>query len=129
MWILLIAIIVIVIAIFILIRGKNASIVRYTNALPRVKQNHSQEYLRIISSIDSMSYEELDHMHEVLLDYVLKIPLLDCYLPADVLRRNVEEFKCGQIEDGPIYGCYTYGEADELNKAIVKRLDYLDKNR
>lgn len=122
-------IVAVAIVVFILIRRKNNSTLRYSNKVAQVQQNHSEEYIRIISNINSMSYEELDHMHEKLLDYVLKIPLMDCYLPADIPRRNVEEFKRSLIEDGPIYGCYTYGEADELNKVIVNKLDHLDKSR
>lgn len=91
---------------------------------------YSNEYY---SKINIMSYKQLDKMHEELLTLVEEIP--SPFLPglddkAALLAKEKYQEKikeCLPIEK-QIYGCKTYGEAQSLNQAVVKRLDYLYDN-
>lgn len=86
--------------------------------------NHSEEFMSIYSNIDNMSYEELDKIYEDLLNrVVIKKTALGALANQPEFLEKLQNFDQAPIEGGPIYGCYTNGEALELNQAIVKRLN------
>lgn len=105
----------------------------FIKRLSRKSPQHSDEYQQIFESINMKSEEELDSIHDALIPFVNDIPF-SVPLPgtnqtlADAQKRNAE-FCRRPIPNGPIYGCRTYGEAEEMNKAVVRRLDVIDKNR
>lgn len=98
--------------------------------------NISSEYNQYYNSINQMSYEELDKIHEALLPLCEEVnfvvlPHADEY--GNPIWDSKEEFirklndkKSEKLpEEKQIYGCKTFGDAEKLNHAIVKRLDEL----
>lgn len=103
------------------------------------KKTKISEYDKLLNSINDMSYDELDKIHQELLPlcneiaYVM-LPNADDYgeLCNDSLETSAQKLKQKRAEILPkeqqIYGCKTYGDAKDLNQAIVKRMDELYEN-
>lgn len=100
-------------------------------------RNKNSEYNKYYNSINQMSYEYLDKIHCELLPLCNKITFV--MLPHadengqpiyDSHEENIKKLNDKRKEVLPrekqIYGCKTYGDAQKLNQAIVKRLDELD---
>lgn len=77
------------------------------------------DFDKTMSEISLYSVEKLEEMHRVLLKYVQRGPVP---IPNADYFAEVKEFDAKTIEDGPIYGCKTYGEAKQLNVKIVSIL-------
>lgn len=127
-WTLLIiaAIVVVVVLIVLRRRGLNASAAQEIceNDVNNSISNHSKEFMSIYSNLDNMSYEELDKIYEDILNQVvIKKTALGALANQPEFLDELNSFDQNPIEEGPIYGCYTNGEALELQQAIVKRLD------
>lgn len=90
------------------------------------------EFDNMMQKINTMSESELDHIHDELLEYVMKrpIPLPGVDFNLDEFKKKEKEFDNKLLAEGKlIYGCRTYGEATRLNEAIVQRIDQLYKKR
>lgn len=90
--------------------------------------NGFQQSCQAIQQADA---EQLNQMHEELLTYVGKMPF-PVPLPGSPMSNEeavaqYKEFCQKALPNGVRYGCHTYGEAKELNKLVVKRLDELEK--
>ncbi len=98
------------------------------------KQNETSENNGYYNSINTMSYNQLDKMHNELLVLVNEIP--SPILPGldnsqnEILKQKYHNKINEKLPYAKqIYGCVTYGDAEKLNQAVVKRLDYLYDNR
>lgn len=103
------------------------------------KKTKLSEYNRLLNSINDMSYDELDKIHQELLPlcneitYVM-LPHADdygefCYDSPEILAQKLKQKSAETLsKNQQIYGCKTFGDAEKLNQAIVKRLDKLDEN-
>ncbi len=101
-------------------------------------ESASSQYLQYFNSINQMSYEELDKIHEDLLplceevNFVI-LPHADEYgnpiwdSKEEFIRKLNEKKSETLPKEKQIYGCKTFGDAEKLNQAIVKRLDELDE--
>lgn len=94
------------------------------------------EYDKLFNSINDMSYDKLDRIHEKLLPLCEEInfvvfPHADEYGnpvwdSSDEFIRKLNDKKSEELPvEKQIYGCKTFGDAEKLNQAIVKRLDEL----
>lgn len=103
------------------------------------KKAKISEYDKLLSSINDMSYDKLDSIHEKLLplceeiDFVV-FPHSDEYgnpvwdSKDDFINKlNDKKSEVLPVEK-QIYGCKTFGDAEKLNQAIVKRMDDLYEN-
>ncbi|MCM1234978.1 MAG: hypothetical protein NC489_33180 [Ruminococcus flavefaciens] len=116
-------------------------VVKYKTQSKSTSANGSKvslEYNQYYNSIEQMSYAELDKIHNELLPLCNKItfviiPHADEYgQPVyNSHEENIKKLNDKRREILPleqqIYGCKTFGDAEKLNQAVVKRLDELDK--
>lgn len=103
----------------------------------RTKNNENNaEFNKCYNSINEMSYEQLDKIHDKLLPLCneitfVMIPHVDnngkpIWNSPEVSAEKLKQKKTEILpEIQQIYGCKTYGDAEKLNQAIVKRLDEL----
>lgn len=99
------------------------------------KQNHNSDYdntshNEYYSKINAMSYKQLDKMHDELIALVREIPSpllpgLDDNTNLLMKEKYQNKIKERLPIEKQIYGCKTYGDAQNLNQAVVKKLDYL----
>ena len=95
--------------------------------------NHSPEYNRIYQNLNQMNEKQIDEIRDAIFQYLTEIPL-PCPLPGtnqtiEEANRNHAAFCKKPLPNGPVCGCRTYGEVEELNKAAVRRLDAIEKNK
>ena len=93
------------------------------------------EYCRYMAAVETMSYQELEKIHEDLVElslYTIAPGLLfyaeeETGKPGFSPEKVWEETERRRAEKLPpekrLYGCVTYGDAEELNQIIVKKLD------
>lgn len=104
------------------------------------KKTKISEYDKLLSSIDDMSYDELDKIHQELLPlsneiaYVMLPLAYDygefCYDSPEISAQKLKQKRAETLpKKQQIYGCKTYGDAKDLNQAIVKRMDELYENQ
>lgn len=128
-----IVLVVLLIIIVIVIKYKKQSI--SSNSTIR---NRNSEYDKYYNSVNRMSYEELEQIHNELLPLCneitfVMIPHADSngdpvYDSREVTIQKLNQKRAEILSpDKQIYGCKTYDDADKLNQAIVKRLDELDE--
>lgn len=132
--IIIIIIIIVAVILFVKKRGQITSfdnqINYYENEQQTIHEQHSDEYLNIYSNIQNMSYEELDKIYNTIMDsVVIKKMALGALSDKPEFKEKLKIFDYSPIEGGPIYGCYTNGEALELQEAVTKRLDNLSTNK
>lgn len=91
------------------------------------------EYELTFGSINKMEYDELDKIHNDLLPLCNEILFssFECEDDNLTLSNQKRENKVNEKlpKEKQIYGCKTYGDAENLNHAIVKKLDEIDKMR
>lgn len=99
------------------------------------KNSNFERYKKFVA--ESNDESKLDKMHDDLLCYVLEIPSpipVAALIDSNYDRKLDEEAKaqyrafCKRpLPNGELYGCRTYGEAQEMNRVVVKRSEELDK--
>ncbi len=101
----------------------SANVDASTNITINNNSSHTTVYEVNMQKIATLPESELEKMHEELLTYVQHRPV-----PTEGVdyMKVLREHEMKAIAGGGIYGCTTYGEAESMNKAIVKRLDELD---
>lgn len=103
-----------------------------SNAVNDKITKRSDEFYKYCNEIDKMSYNELDEMHQKLAVIAMMIPILTLGLPGvenDQKLLTLEEAQRKELSDkDKIYGCLTYGDAEELNHLILKKLESLESN-
>lgn len=85
------------------------------------------EFERVMASIPNLSCSELNEMHDILLTYSIKYPVPIPGISPEAYKQKISAYRQTPIVCGGIFGCKTYGEAEQLNIAIVKRLDELEE--
>ncbi len=95
------------------------------------KISQESEFKKSCNALKTLSVEQLNEMHDTLLKYVEEMPL-PCLPGLDEERqermlKKYNAFKQKSLPNGPVYGCRTYEEANELNYLIVKLLDELEE--
>lgn len=88
------------------------------------------EFQKSCNALKMLSAEQLNEMHDTLMsEYISKIP--SPFLPGlseeqnEKLRKEYNACIQRDLPNGLVYGCRTYGEAQMLNRLIVKLLDDL----
>lgn len=104
----------------------------FIKRLSKKSPQHSDEYQQIFESINMKSEEELDSIHDALIPFVndipFSVPLPGTNQTIAEAQKNHEQFCKKVLPNGTVFGCRTYGEAEEMNRAVVHRLDLINKN-
>ncbi len=94
------------------------------NNLNEEKHKPSEEYYRIYRQIDTMSLSELKKLESQLSDYGVYAGPLWSWREPEWELEDYERARNKIIENGPICGCVTYGEAaDMYEKAWKTRIN------
>lgn len=84
----------------------------------------TNKFMLVMSSIEDMNRVQLEKMHSELSALARKMPV-----PIDGTNylKELKKFEKTKLDCGELYGCVTYGDAIEMNNAIVKRIDMLEE--
>ena len=127
----IILIVILIIIVFAIIKSKSSSETPSDTMSERI----NPQYLRYYNSINQMSYQELDKIHNDLLPLCIRslssgLVWYDDSIENDKKAEAEKRIndKIGELipEHERIYGCTTYEDARRLNQAIVKRLDEME---
>lgn len=96
------------------IGSKDLADKKYTEHKP------TEEYIRIYNQIDTMSLSELKKLKSQLADYGVYAGPLWAFREPEWELEDYKRARNKIIENGPVCGCVTYGEAADMYDKVFK---------
>lgn len=119
-WWILDKILIVIIILFVF--GFISAIIDKIKSSKKTHKSDKSEYNKVMNDINNMSVSELKQMESILKVYGTDCNDLWAFVHPEWSIKDYESARFKKIKNGPIYGCFTYGDAADMYTAVLKRL-------